>query len=86
MCFGENKMSNAIKKIYAACEMHGAYEVRKAAIRWMNGDNTALENVGLDDCIPEFDAFTISDIAFSQMTAREKEHDFLAEYGLLELR
>lgn len=76
-------MGSKIEKINAACELHGAYEVRKAAIRQMNDDLPGLESVGIADCLSEFDVFTISDFAFSKMTNDEKNDEFLSEQGLL---
>ncbi len=64
-----------------ACEKFGAYEVRKAAIRQMRGDNKALEEVGLDEHTDEHtdvltNVLNISDKAFSLMTDEEKFDDF----------
>jgi hypothetical protein len=71
-------MDKLTKATLESCERHTAYEVRKAAVRYLDGDEDALNAVGLGRFKgKEEDAFRISEIAFLHMTAEDILHEHM---------
>lgn len=70
-------MDKLTEDVTKACEQHGAFTVRKAALRQQKGESEALKEVGLGVYGADYDKLLIiSNIAFDQMSDEEKSDDF----------
>lgn len=80
---GDQHMEKLMKDTFRSCERYGAYKVRIAALKQMEGNSGALNDVDLAAYTSNYEDFLhISNMAHIEMTPEERHHEFCLNHKI----